>query len=237
MSSKAIFSKTDATFSPSFSLVFYKSEDNHASYVEIADFVKNKGVFHLAKGRPISITQAAEVGKSLSNGKDSFIASKGIMTKNVLWFKSGYHPDLIWFKEEGDYNALFAKRLKIPSGIMRYPKMIFCAHGENLSIYVVKTSKITMKTKLYMLPLPNISLNGTVCLGQVEVKSKFKFIEEIMESFEAYFFNSVFNTYNDEHLLKDKSNMNEFWKKVIKTKKFDYDNLREIKTFKDLIQR
>src|SRR5690606_23979117 len=127
--------------------------------------------------------------------------------------------------------------LGIPNGIAQVPPMLWVADKNSLSVFALATNRRpTEKTLLHYAPFFNIYEKGNVCMGTVSVEIKNSAsVEEFIQAWEDYFFNSYFSHSLSADLTK--TNIVNLWKDIINTDKpFPIEILKKNnKTLKNLL--
>lgn len=190
-------------YHPVKSLVIYaekKNIDKH--YVESFDF-DAKG--RMINAHPLTFQESRELGTILMHNeeqKERCFQSSGLIPENVLYTKTGADGYVIWHTPSQKRNLYFINDLGIPDAQYPIPAMLWIASQEKLKIYALKNdTRPTLKSPLYNAPFFNIHSDGLVCMGTVDIEfSAYCDLEEFMEAWHNYFFNSKFS-----HLLSDGS--------------------------------
>ena len=226
-------------YHPKGALVFYQNESrNNDAYVEYFDIDKNGNPIN---AHPLTVREAQRLSKTLNiqNKKDKdFLKPKGIIPPNILQTNNSENGNVIWFTQAQERELFFVKNLNIPNGKANIPPLIWCADKQNLKIFALETNQRPDENEpLFHAPFFNVYESGNVCMGTVDVKIKSSAsLEEFMESWEHYFFNSYFSHLMGGHNLI-KGNCVNLWKNLIETKEtFPKDQLiSNNKTLKNLL--
>lgn len=225
---------------PTSALVFYKSKGTTPDlYVEHFDMDKNGNPIN---AHPLTVREANALAKALRTQNESakaFLKPKGILPTNILHI----NPDqdngtVVWYTREQRRQIYFIDDLQIPCGQAYVPSMIWKASKSSLSVYALTTKKRpTANTKLYHAPFFNIYRDSTVCMGTVNIDiKKSASVEEFIQTWENYFFNSYFSHLIDNH-NPVRGNCVLIWKDLIGTNTpFPKEFLKENKkTLKNLL--
>lgn len=215
-------------YHPKSALVFYQSDRrNSDNYVEFFDMDENGSPIN---AHPLTIRESQRLSKCLSiqNKKDKdFLKPNGIMSQNILYLNSSDKEKVIWFTEAQERDLFFVENLTIPNGKANVPTLVWCANKYNLKVYAVENNqRPDDNTVLFYAPFFNVSENGNVCMGTVDVQIKNSTsLEEFIKSWETYFFNSYFS-----HLMSNhnpiKGNCVNLWRNLIENEgKFPTDIL------------
>lgn len=226
-------------YQPKCALVFYENKlQNSETYVEYFDMDDSGNPIN---AHPLTVREAQRLSKSLNiqNKKDKdFLKPKGIISPNILHINSSENGKVIWFTKSQERELFFVKNLNIPNGKANVPPLIWVANKQNLKIFALKTDeRPNENTLLFHAPFFNVYENGNVCMGTVDVNTKNSAsLEEFIESWEHYFFNSYFSHLMNNHNLI-KGNCVNLWKNLIETNEpFPTDFLIENnKTLKQLL--
>lgn len=207
-------------YHPQSALVFYQSKKpNSEPYVEYFDMDENG---NLINAHPLSVREAKNLSKSLqiqSEKEKTFLKPKGLLPTNVLYLDVSDNGKVIWFTKAQKKDLFFVKNLDIPNGNANIPSLLWCADKFGLKIFALKSNKRPNEnTPLFHAPFFNIYEDGKVCMGTVDVKiKKSSSLEEFIESWEDYFFNSYFS-----HLMNNhnpiQGNCVNLWKDLIQNK-------------------
>lgn len=216
---------------PKSALVFYESKGTTPDiYVEHFDMDKKGNPIN---AHPLTVREASALAKALRTQDESvkaFLKPDGILPTNILHLNPNQgNGTVIWYTKEQRRQIYFVNDLQIPCGKAYVPPMIWKASKKSLSVYALTTKKRpTAKTKLYHAPFFNIYRNSTVCMGTVNIDiKKSASVEEFIQAWEHYFFNSYFSHLIDNHNPVI-GNCVEIWKDLIGTdKSFPKEFLKE----------
>jgi PRTRC genetic system protein B len=175
-------------------------EDNYRQkqtdvYVESYDIGKQGNPIN---AHPLSMSEMvalSELFQSTQEVKSNYLKSRGMLPNKVLFINPSHNGYAVWHTPPQEVDLFFVDGLKIPSGKAKIPAMIWKATKDSLYVYALKgKSKPTEKTTLFHAPYFNIYQNGNVCMGTVSIAiDRFTSLENFMELWEAYFFNSYFS--------------------------------------------
>ncbi len=209
-------------YTPVQSIMIYlnKNSNQYSSkqyYLESHDILIDKdGSSILLEGKPLRRSTLINLTKGLQAQTTKELQCKGIIPKNLIYFRQEIGNNrIIWFVPERKHNLFFTKDLNIPNGQAYTPALIFALQGQELSVFAKKGNrKPELKTKLFHAPFHNIHDDGKVCLGNAKLPDdKLHFVEEIIKAWEKVFWASEFS-----HLLGKnpiKSNLNTLYKSLI----------------------
>ncbi|WP_367866980.1 PRTRC system protein B [Pedobacter sp. WC2423] len=226
-------------YHPVKTIVIYKTKTRDKnSYVQAFDFDEN--------GRPVNAHPLnnkechtfAKVFNSLADQKTTYLKSKGLMPKNIIYINHDQNGYVIWHTPVMKADLLF-KDLDLPSGNAYVPALLWKASKDSLSIYAItESADITQDTPLYHAPFFNLYRQGKVCMGSVQINiPKDCMLEDFIARWEVYFFNSYFSHLIDGHNPIN-GNLHQLWKQLInRNKKFPVQHLVKTgSTIKNLLQ-
>ncbi|WP_278353986.1 PRTRC system protein B [Chryseobacterium gleum] len=207
-------------YHPKSALVLYVTEGNNAqSYVENFDIDSNGNMIN---AHPLTVREAQRLSATLNiqTKKDKdFLKSNGIISTNVLFIDASENGKVIWYTKSQKRQLYFTERLSIPNGRAHIPPLLWCANKRGIRIFALDTNRRpTEETQLLYAPFLNVYESGNVCMGSVDINIKNSAsLEEFMEEWENYFFNSYFS-----HLVNNhnpiKGNCVNLWKNQILNK-------------------
>jgi PRTRC genetic system protein B len=200
-------------------LVFYQTTGtDNDSYVEYYDMDSDGNPIN---AHPLTLQEAKRLAKTLHTEKKAdmaFLRPKGIVPSHVLHYNPSGNGSVLWYTKAQERYFLFVKSLGLPDGKAQIPTLLWHADRESLSIFALATqAKPKESTLLYYAPFFNIYENGKVCMGTVDVRiKKTASLEEFIQAWEDYFFNSYFSHLIEAHNpIKD--NCITLWKTLLKT--------------------
>ncbi len=212
----------DEIYRPVKALVIYEStsEKDKNVYVESFD-MDDKG--RPLNAHPLTIEEANGLAECLDNTpqvRRSFLKPKGILPPEVLHINPDKSSFVVWFTKAQKENLFFIDKLGIPCGKASIPPMIWKADEAGLSVFALRDNKRpTIKTPLFHAPFFNIYTNGKVCMGTVDVEiNSYGSLEEFMQSWQEYFFNSYFSHSLDNYAPAT-INIVGLWKDLVNTRK------------------
>lgn len=224
---------------PKSALVFYatKSTDKEI-YVEHFDMDKDGNPIN---AHPLTIKEANVLAKCLQTDEEkntAFIKSKGILPTNVLHINPSLDKGtVLWYTKAQQRQLYFVDSLGIPNGMAQVPAMLWLASKSSLTVFALANDRRpTEKTPLHYAPFFNIYEKGNVCMGTVGIDIKNSAsVEEFIQAWEHYFFNSYFSHSLCENLTK--KNIVTLWKDLVNTNKpFPKEALKKnSKTLKNLL--
>jgi PRTRC genetic system protein B len=177
-------------------LILQKTGSDYQSdfYIESYD-MDSKGC--PINGHPLSIPESHKLAKALQvNEKKAqgFLNPKGLMPPNVLTINSSSSGYAVWHTPPQQIKLLFTENLDIPSGIASVPAMVWKAGKNSIQVFAVADYDFSESTPLYHAPFFNVYPDGRVCMGNVRISiPKDCGLEQFMELWQNYFFNSYFS--------------------------------------------
>ncbi|MBZ4036747.1 PRTRC system protein B [Flavobacterium sp. 17A] len=226
-------------YHPKSALVFYETAGTDTDmYVEHFDMDSNGNPIN---AHPLTVKEAKILAKSLQTDEEkgkAFLKSKGILPTSILHINPSEKGTVLWYTKAQERQLYFVNSLGIPNGLAQVPPMLWFANKSGLAVFALATDRRpTEKTPLHYAPFFNIYEDGKVCMGTVTIEiKKSASVEEFIQAWESYFFNSYFS-----HLLGShspiKGNCVNVWKDLIGTvKPFPKEVLkRNNKTLKNLL--
>ncbi|WP_217607215.1 prokaryotic E2 ligase family D protein [Chitinophaga sp. GbtcB8] len=206
-------------YHPKSALVFYETGGSNSDmYVEYFDMDKNGNPVN---AHPLTIREAQRLSKALrlqEKESQSFLRPKGILPNNVLHINSAENGNVTWYTKQQVRQLYFSEKLGLPNGNACVPPLLWHANRNALMVFALASDrKPSEKTVLYHAPFFNVYDSGNVCMGNVDVQIKASAsLEEFMNAWETYFFNSYFS-----HLMQDhnpiKGNCVSLWGKLLRT--------------------
>ncbi len=192
-------------YHPVSALLIYQAErngyNNNSVYVESYDINKFGQPIN---AHPLSVSESMALAKALDTTEElnrSFLKPQSLLPKNVLYINPEQNGFAIWYTAAQERHLLFADSLKIPNGKAAIPALIWKATKEHLFVYALKsTTNLQENTILYYAPFFNIYESGNVCMGTVDIDITSEcYLEDFIEQWEDYFFNSYFSHLVREH--------------------------------------
>ena len=227
-------------YHPTTALVFYQNDErNKDTYVEYFDMNKNGNPVN---AHPLTEREAKELLKALTintqkEKNQDFLKPKGILPTHILHINPSEKGSVLWFTKSMKRQLFFTENLEIPNGRTEVPAMLWLANKRSLKIFALPNNRRpTEKTELFYAPFFNVYEDGNVCMGTVDVNIQNSVsLEEFIEKWEDYFFNSYFSHLMNEHNPIN-GNCVSLWKSLINTdKSFPKEILRTAnRTLKNL---
>lgn len=206
---------------PKSALVFYETKGTETDiYVEHFDMDSNGTPIN---AHPLTVKEANVLAKSLQTDEEknqAFLKSKGILPTNILHINPNAEKGtVLWHTKTQQRKLYFVDSLGIPNGIAQVPSMLWLASKSSLTVFALANDRRpSEKTPLHYAPFFNIYEKGNVCMGTVGIDIKnLASVEEFIQAWENYFFNSYFSHSLCENLTK--TNIVNLWKDLINTDK------------------
>lgn len=170
---------------------------------------------------PLTEKEAKVLAKALHTDKEkdkAFLKPKGILSTHVLHINPSENGTVLWYTKAKKTKMFFSESLEIPNGNANVPAMLWYANKQSLVVFALATDRRpTEKTALYHAPFFNVYENGNVCMGTVNINiQNSASVEEFMQEWENYFFNSYFSHLVNEHNPIN-TNCVSLWKDLIAT--------------------
>ena len=225
-------------YHPKSALVFYETKGTETDvYVEHFDMDSSGNPIN---AHPLTVNEAKVLAKALQTDEEknkAFLKPKGILPTNILHINPSEKGVVIWYTKAQQRQLYFVSSLDIPNGTAQVPPMLWKASKNSLTVYALVTNRRpTEKTSLHYAPFFNIYEEGNVCMGTVSIDIKNSIsVEEFIQAWEDYFFNSYFSHSLCENLTR--ANIVNLWKELIGTDKpFPKEVLKKNnKTLKNLL--
>ena len=225
-------------YHPKSALVFYETiGTNTDMYVEHFDMDSNGTPIN---AHPLTVKEANVLAKALKTDEENskaFLKPKGILPTNILHINPSEKGTVLWYTKTQQRQIYFVDSLGIPNGKAQVPPMLWLASKSSLTVFALASDRRpTEKTSLHYVPFFNIYEKGNVCMGTVSIDIKNSAsVEEFIQAWEHYFFNSYFSHSLCENLTK--KNIVNLWKDLINTDKpFPKEVLKKNnKTLKNLL--
>ncbi|MBD3906130.1 PRTRC system protein B [Flavobacterium sp. F-328] len=208
-------------YHPKSALVFYETIGTNTDlYVEHFDMDSNGMPIN---AHPLTVKEANILAKSLQTDEEknqAFLKPKGILPTNILHINPNAEKcTVLWYTKAQQRKLYFVDSLGIPNGKAQVPPMLWLASKSSLTVFALANDRRpTEKTLLHYAPFFNIYEKGNVCMGTVSIDIKNSAsVEEFIQAWEHYFFNSYFSHSLCENLTK--KNIVTLWKDLINTDK------------------
>lgn len=225
-------------YHPKSALVFYETIGKNTDvYVEHFDMDSNGTPIN---AHPLTVKEANVLAKALNTDEENskaFLKPKGILPTHILHINPSEKGTVLWYTKTQQRQLYFVDSLGISNGKAQVPPMLWFANKSSLTVFALANDRRpTEKTPLHYAPFFNIYEKGNVCMGTVSIDIKNSAsVEEFIQAWEHYFFNSYFSHSLCENLTK--KNIVTLWKDLINTDKpFPKEVLKKNnKTLKNLL--
>lgn len=207
-------------YHPKSALVFYETIGTNTDvYVEHFDMDSNGTPIN---AHPLTVKEANVLAKALKTDEENskaFLKPKGILPTNILHINPSEKGTVLWYTKTQQRQIYFVDSLGISNGKAQVPPMLWFANKSSLTVFALANDRRpTEKTPLHYAPFFNIYEKGNVCMGTVSIDIKNSAsVEEFIQAWEHYFFNSYFSHSLCENLTK--KNIVNLWKDLINTDK------------------
>lgn len=208
-------------------------------YVESYDIGKQGNPIN---AHPLSITEMimlSELMQSTQELKTTYLQCRGVLPSKLIYVNTQNNGYAVWYTPPQEVDLFFNDSLSIPSGKTKIPALLWKATKERLQVFALKgKTKPNADTALYYAPLFNLSEDGSVCMGTVNINiDRQTHLEQFITQWETYFFNSYFTHTLGNH-RHCKGNLVQLWQEQVGTGRgFPQNELsKNGRTVKDLIR-
>jgi PRTRC genetic system protein B len=208
-------------------------------YVESYDIGKQGNPIN---AHPLSVKEMialSELLQATQELKNNFLQCRGVLPSKLIYVNTQHNGYAVWHTPPQEVSLFFTDSLGIPSGKSQIPALLWKATKESVQVFAIKgKSKPTAKTPLYYAPFFNLSQDGRVCMGTVNINiDRQTCLEDFMAQWESYFSNSYFTHTLGNH-RHCKGNLIQLWQEQGATgKDFPQNELiKNGRTLKDLIR-
>ena len=210
-------------YQPVKSLLIYtkqteEDKDTTSVYVESYDIGR---LGNPINAHPLTVKEMLALSgifQSAQEFKTGFLRCKGVMPNKVLYVNAEQEGYAIWYTPPQEVPLYFSNALGIKSGRGKVPAMVWKAGRDSLAVYALKGHRKPVgNTALFHAPFFNVGTDGKVCMGNVRINiGKAIRLEDFMEQWESYFWNSYFS-----HLMGEFNPVTEsivqLWQKQVAT--------------------
>jgi len=215
-------------YSPQLAMIVYKNNDKSEYYLE-SHKINDKG--QLLEGKPLLQDTVQGMIDIFFDERQNQVQINGVIPENLLSFelKHSGNYTMIWYQPAEVRVLHFAPELKLKTGEMWVPAMVYVANKNGLDVYAIKSnSRPSEKTILFRAPYFNVSDSGSVCLGNANVKKPAKTTYAALQKYwEDLFWLSEFTHVNGNNPTKSK--IAEVYKKLLASKKqLKWSDLNEL---------
>jgi len=208
-------------------------------YVESYDIGKHGNPIN---AHPLSLKEMgslSELFQSSQELQNNYLQCRGVIPTSLLHINNQINGYAIWYTPLKEADLFFTDSLGIPSGKTKIPALLWKATKDRLQVFALKgKAKPNGDTPLYYAPLFNLSQDGSVCMGTVNINiDRQTHLEQFMAQWESYFFNSYFTHTLGNH-RHCKGNLVQLWQGQVGTgREFPQNELiKNGRTLKDLIR-
>lgn len=195
-------------YKPEQGIIVYKKGSDF--YLESHDIkVNDDGKYSWGEGKPLHVDVMVEIAKSFGTKKLDSGFSKGVLPQNLILLNQGYtHSIIMWHTKAQQRMMHFHKDLKIKSGLIHCPPMLFAVSNRTLYVFALASNnRPTGKTKLLKAPFFNQYESGSVCMGNTRESKKKPTIQEEILRWERRYFGSVFTHLIDTKVINKQTNL------------------------------
>lgn len=232
----------NTSYRPELSIIVYKSIGGDIfssdSYYLESHQINDKG--QVLEGKPLMEDTLAGIISVLHKEQKDRTILNGLIPDNLLFYKPipGGGFNLSWYRPAEVRFFHFAAQLKLKSGKMWAPPMLYFVDAGSLHVYALKKDiRPTEKAMLLRGPFHNVADDGKVCLGNANVRkpadrgfiSTIKYWEDLFWLSEFAHVNGVSNP--------TISPIEDVYKKMLSSKeKLKWSDLKEMRTSKKQIK-
>ena len=205
-------------YKPELAVIIYKNNNSEDYYLESHNINDNG---QIGAGKPLQQETIQGMVNVFFDEKQNKIKISGLLPENLLSFQltNGGSYKMIWYRPAEIRVLHFAKALKLSTGEMWVPAMIYQATNRGLNVYALKSnSRPSDKTALLRAPFFNVGNDGSVCLGNANIKKPTENAYSALQKYwEDLFWLSEFTHINGNNPTKSK--VSEVYKKLLASKK------------------
>ncbi|SEW16455.1 hypothetical protein [Chitinophaga arvensicola] len=232
-----LYDQLSLKWTPIFGLIIYASnEETPSHYVEAAQVGENDELINL---HPLSLQESTNIGRitMAATGSKDYLMSKGFIPSNVLYLNQSGEGKVVWHTAPQRRRLLFGQELELKNGRANVPGLLWIASADKLRLFALHSAnKVASNSPLYIAPFHNVSSNGAVCMGNVDIDARLSDgLEAYMTNWETAFFNSHFTAdHGGGGKTKD---LHTLYSELIGTdNRFPEEELRKLKqTIKDVL--
>lgn len=225
-------------FKPELSIIVYKTTStenfgDHNYYIE-SHQINDQG--QVMEGKPLMEQTLQNIISVMHRDQKDRSILNGVVPFNLLYYKPtpGGKYDIAWYRPAEVRFFHFAQPLKLKSGKMWAPAMVYSVEDGSLYVYALKKDdRPTEKTPLMRGPFHNVADDGKVCLGNAYVKKPLdKNFASAMKYWEDLFWLSEFAHLNGA-ANPTVSPIADVYKKLLSSnQKIKWSDLKELKPSK-----
>jgi len=209
----------NGVLTPSKAFLVYENNQVGKVYVESYD-IDDTG--RPINAHPLSKAEVKKLRESLDGEErehKTFYQSKGILSPSVLYIGTCQNGSVVWHTPAMKAQVFFKDELTVPSGVAWIPALLWKATQYKLTLFALQDDlRPQATTPLYCAPFFNMFQDGNVCFGTVNIDIKGFALEEFIEKWQSYFFNSYFSHSIDNHNTIT-SNLVQLWTMLVNSGK------------------
>jgi PRTRC genetic system protein B len=192
-------------YHPAAALVVFEPKGGGTPYIEY--YGMDESGFPV-NPHPLTVREAQSLAKVLdTRGEEAkaFLKPKGLLPPCVLHLNPADNGSVVWYTKPQRFFLHFTENLSLPSGEVALPALIWKADRKKLHLYAVaRRTKPNGNTPLCYAPVLNAYRDGSICMGNVDVRIKTAAsLEEFTAAWQHYFFGSYFS-----HLIDSNNPVN-----------------------------
>lgn len=163
------------------------------------DYDKEKD--KLSAGKSLTVETVKSLFNFVNNLEETkSYKFKGIIPSHILKYKTD-EKYVIWQTEPGLKNILYANNLPIKSETYWVPRLIWKLNKNKLNIFACSKTIKSSQDKIYNAPFFNVSIDGSVCMGNTKFLDNNYDYEKIINKVIVGFWESKFTHSNNNELL------------------------------------
>jgi len=208
-------------------------------YIESYDIGKHGNPVN---AHPLSLKEMSGLSELLQTTQElqnNYLQCKGMIPPSVIHVNIQSNGYAVWYTPPQVVDLFFSETLGIPCGKTNIPALLWKATRDHLKVFALKgKGKPHANSALYHAPLFNLSQDGGVCMGTVNVNiDRQTYLEEFTVQWQSYFFNSYFTHTLGNH-RHCKGNLIQLWREQVGTgREFPQKELvKNGKILKDIIK-
>lgn len=186
---------TTTLYHPAAALVVFSAEGSGSPYIEYYDMDESGCPVN---PHPLSVREAQRLAKALDTRGETakaFLKPTGLLPSSVLHINPSAQGSVVWYTKPQRFFMHFTPKLKLESGMVALPALVWKADRKKLFLYALKRkTKPDANTPLCFAPVLNVYHDGAICMGNVDVNIKAAAsLEEFTTAWQGYFFGSYFS--------------------------------------------
>lgn len=190
------------------------------------------------QGKPLKQESIQGIVDVFFDERKNMTNISGMLPENLLGFSylPGGHFKMIWYRPAEIRVVHFASQLKIETTRCWVPATLYVVDRDGLDVFALKSNtRPKLSSQLMIAPYFNVGDEGSVCLGNAQVKKpKDKTYENLIKYWEDLFWLSEFTHLNGSD-AKTVTKLEPLWRRIAKSKcKLKWSDLNELKPIKSL---